>query len=201
MTTLITVDDFGFSHAECSLQTVHDEGLLQGVGKLKINNSSAVPVKDDEQIHEPFLHPDVGNINAPNLIRSCNRKAPQKIRTNILGVISLAEIGLRINRVNTHTPHHATYFLPIDEDVVVTTNHLCNHPVTPSRMPSMQLINPPHEKQILVGNRSSLRRVTVYAGSVDFKKICLATDGNGFLTEINEISSSSRARGFAQIFF
>lgn len=132
MAALIAVDDFGFLLIECSCETVHDKGLLQGVGKLKINNSSTVPVKDDEQIHEPFLHPDIRNINAPNLIRTCNRKASQKVRMNILGMISSAKIGLRINRVNAHITHHPAHFLPVDKDVIIPPNNFCDHPVSPS---------------------------------------------------------------------
>ena len=39
---------------------------------LDDRNLSAIPVQDDEKIHEPFLHPDVGDINAPDLIRPSN---------------------------------------------------------------------------------------------------------------------------------
>lgn len=69
MAALIAVDDLRIMAAQCSFQTVHYEGLFQGTGKLKIDDSPAVPVDDDEQIHESFGHPDICNIDAPNLIR------------------------------------------------------------------------------------------------------------------------------------
>lgn len=116
-------------------------------------------------------------------------------------MIAFAEIGLRINGVNAHLSHHSAYFLPIDAYVIVSPDNLRDHPVAPRRVSGMQLVDPSHDKQILIGNRSFFGGIPIHAGAVDFKKICLTADGNGRLTEINEISSPSRVRGFVQIFF
>jgi len=49
---LIAVDDLRIVAAQCSFQTGHYKSLFQGAGKLKIDDSPAVPVNDDKQIHE-----------------------------------------------------------------------------------------------------------------------------------------------------
>ena len=116
-------------------------------------------------------------------------------------VIPLAEIGLRINCVHAHIPHHPAYFLSIDKNVVIAANKLRDHPIPVGRVPGMQFVDPSHDKQILIGNRSFFWGIPIHAGSVDFKKIRLSADGNGRLTKIDEISSSNRVRGFDQIFF
>jgi len=54
MSTLVAIDDFGSAIAQSPFQTLQDKGLLQGVGELKINDFSAVPVNDDDRYIKPF---------------------------------------------------------------------------------------------------------------------------------------------------
>ena len=116
-------------------------------------------------------------------------------------MISLAEVGLRIDGVDPHIPHHPAHLLPIDKDLIIPPDDAADGPVSPGWMGSMELVNSAHDKQILLGNRFCFGRLPVYTGPVDGEQICLAIDGDSGVLEINEIFSSSRVRGSAQIFF
>ena len=116
-------------------------------------------------------------------------------------MISLAEVGLRIDGVDPHIPHHPAHLLPIDKDLIIPPDDAADGPVSPGWMGSMEFVDSTHDKQILLGNRLCFGWLPIYTGSVDGEQICLAIDGDSGVLEINEIFSSSRVRGSAQIFF
>ena len=194
MTALITVDYFGFANAESSFQAVHDKGLLQRVGKLIIDNPSAVPINDDEKIHESFFHSNICDINTPDLIRAVNEKVSEQVGTDVLSVVSLAEIRLRIDGVYAHIPHHSADLLAVNAELIIPTYNLCNRSIAPSGMSRMQFIDSTHDKQVLIRDCFLLRRLPVYAGSIDAEEIRLTADGDLGFAEINVIFSSSWVR-------
>lgn len=150
MAALIAVNDFWFADAKCPSQASQDKGLFQGARKFEIHNPTAVPVNDDEEIHESTMHPDVCNINAPDLIRVLDVQFPQKVRADELGMIPLAEIRLGINGIDAHISHHASDFLSVDTDVMVTANDLGNRPIAPRRMIRVQFVDSAHDEQVFV---------------------------------------------------
>lgn len=68
MAALVAVDDFRRCYCESPLQAGHHKSLLKRTGQLIIHNLATEPVNDGEEIHEPFPHADIGDIDAPNLI-------------------------------------------------------------------------------------------------------------------------------------
>ena len=50
---------------KCPFKTGHYEALFQGAGQFIINDLAAVPVNDDEYIHESFTHSKVGDVDFP----------------------------------------------------------------------------------------------------------------------------------------
>ena len=167
MAALVAVDDLRSMAAQCPFQADHYESLFQGAGKLKIHDPPAVPVDDDKQIHESLCHPDICNIDSPNLIRLRDGKGSQQVRPDIFGMIALAQIGLRINRIDSHVLHDPSDSLPVDAETIVSPDDSRNCPVAPGWMGSVDLVDSTHEKQLLIGDGSLFRRFTVYAAPVD----------------------------------
>lgn len=77
MTALVRIDDFRFLPGQSPCQAIKDKGFVQGAGQFVIDDIAAVPVNDDKQVHEAFGHGNVGDVNAPDLIRPDNRQMPQ----------------------------------------------------------------------------------------------------------------------------
>ena len=116
-------------------------------------------------------------------------------------MIPLAQIGFWKNGVDTHDPHHSTDLLSIDTKLVISSNDLGNCPITPSGMICMQLVYSTHDEQVLIRDASHLGRISIDAATINFQQLCLAADSEVFVIEVNVIFSSSRVRGFQQIFF
>lgn len=68
----------------------------------------------DKQVHEPFLHSNIGDINTPDLIWAHNIEISKKIRADILSMIALTKIGLGIDGANAHNPHHSADLLAVN---------------------------------------------------------------------------------------
>lgn len=196
MTALVAVDDFRLAACQCSVQAIHNKGFLQSAGQLIIDNLSAIPIDDDKEIHEAFLHPEICNIDSPDLIGTADVQISEQVGTNILFMVTLAEIGLGIDRINAHLPHQSADLLAINGSLVITTNDLRDRSVTPGWMIRMQLIDSAHEKQVFIGDRLLLRRPAIHAAPVDAKQFGLPANRNLGRLKFNEISSSSRVRGF-----
>ena len=116
-------------------------------------------------------------------------------------MIALAQVRLRIDRIDSHIPHDPADSLPVDAEIIVPSDDPSDSAIAPCWMSSVDLIDSSHQKQLLIGNGSLFRRIAVYAASIDIKKLSLSTDIDVRITEVNAVFSSSQVRGFGQIFF
>lgn len=146
MSTLVAVDDLRLMGGQSTFQAVQNECFINSAGELKVHDVAAVPVDDDEEVHESFLHANIGYIHAPDLVWLDDGQVPQQVGTNILSMIAPGEIGLRIYGVDSHIPHNPSYTLPVDCQVISSSEKGRDHPVAPGRFGSVNLINQAHEK-------------------------------------------------------
>jgi hypothetical protein len=82
-------------------------------------------------------------------------------------MIAFTQIRLRIDRIDSHIPHYPSDSLPVDDEIVVPADNYGDSPIAPGWMSSMDLVNPPHQKQLFIGDGSLFGRFTVYATSID----------------------------------
>jgi hypothetical protein len=78
------------------------------------STAPARPVHDRHEIEEAAAGWDVGDVNAPDLVRSLNRQAPQQIWEYLVSRWRLAGARLRAERRNVHLAHQPTNALAID---------------------------------------------------------------------------------------
>lgn len=116
-------------------------------------------------------------------------------------MIAFAQIGLWIYGIDSHIPHNSADSFAVDQKPVIPPDYTCDCPVAPCGMSRVDLIDSPHEEQLLIGDGSLFRRLAVYAASVDIKKLGLPSDIDSRVAEINAVFSSSQVRGVDQIFF
>ena len=147
------------------------------------------------------MHPNVCNINAPDLVWSFNVQLSEKVRSDELRMIPLALVGLWKDGVNSHDPHHSAYLLPVYTNPMVPANDLGDGSIAPCRVIRVQFIDFSHDEQILIRDASLLGRIPIDTAAVYFQQFSLTADGELFIGEINVTSSSSWVRGFQQIFF
>jgi hypothetical protein len=82
--TLIVIPDLGLAEAERGLLSGKTKADLHRVGKLPTEHEATEPVHDGNQIKEPALHRNVGNIGAPDLIGANDRHIAQQVRIDPL---------------------------------------------------------------------------------------------------------------------
>lgn len=105
MRALVAVHDFRLTAAECPFKALEYEALLERAGQLIINHFPAVPVDNEKQIHKAFAHPEISNVDSPDLIRPIDCQAAKQVGTRVGGVKALAQIWLRIDRFEPHDLH------------------------------------------------------------------------------------------------
>jgi len=57
---------------------MRNKALFERAGQFIIDDFTTIPVDDVEQLHEPLTHPDIGDVNSPDVIldgQSLSREA------------------------------------------------------------------------------------------------------------------------------
>lgn len=195
---MVTVDDFRLLLIQCSFQTGQDKSFSQRTRQFIVNHTAAVPVENDKQIHESFAHFDVGNIDSPHLIRLRNGQVSQQIRSDILGVVTLAEIGFRVDCQDPHLPHHALNGLLVDQRI--PSEHVGDLAIAVGRIIRVDLINPIHHLDRVIVHSSDLGFV-VGAATIDGQQLTLSLDGQVRMLTIKCGQTFPFGGEFRQIFF
>jgi hypothetical protein len=74
---LITIKDLGLPLLESPVQGLEAEQTVKRIGQLPGDDKAGKPVHDRHQIHEPLVHPDIGDIRCPNVIGTADLKVTQ----------------------------------------------------------------------------------------------------------------------------
>ncbi len=87
---------------------------LQGIGKSPGQDSTTVPVHDNNEIHKSPGHGNIGDVAGPDLIDMIDGQIPEKVRVNPVFRIGPAGVGFRVNRLDAHQPHQPLDPLAVD---------------------------------------------------------------------------------------
>ncbi len=105
------------------------------------------PVHDRDQIQEPTLNRDVGDVGAPDLIGSVDHQIPEQIRVNPVSWVGVTGSRRLIDRLQSHQPHQASNAMTTDADTFAAqlTHHLAG---AVKRILEEQLVNTTHQRQV-----------------------------------------------------
>ena len=137
------------------------EGLLQGLDagvglhggrKPPGEHRAGRPVHDGDQIAKASGHGDIGHVRTPDLIGSGDGQTPQKIGIDAMARASRTGLALGVQGLDPHDPHE-----PLDA-LAVYKHAIAHQPVPKApgaqkRVLDVEGIEPPHERQIVVGDR------------------------------------------------
>ena len=174
MRALVAVHDFRLTAAKCPFKALEYEALLERAGQLIINHLPAVPVDDEKQIHKAFTHPEIGDVDSPDLIRPINCQAVKQVGTRVGSVKALAQIWLRIDRFKPHDLHQSAHALAIDHKVLIAKNSR-HASIAVVGMLHVDLVDPVHESDILFTLTLLFGR-TVDTRPIHTEQLCLAFD-------------------------
>lgn len=113
------------------------------------NYEATVDVNYGCKIHETFLHRDIRDVDAPDMVPMVYVQVPEKVWLHIYGLSQMTERLLPVHSLNAHLPHQTAYSSDADLELVLQKevrhayNALC-------RMFYMLLVNLLHYTQVLV---------------------------------------------------
>lgn len=80
---------------------------MHGIGQPPYQNFAGCPIHDHNQIKEPVSNRDVGDVGAPDLLRTINGYTFQKIGINPVPWVRLDGSGPFVDGLKTHQAHRS----------------------------------------------------------------------------------------------
>ncbi len=124
------------------------EGRFQSDGYLPGNHISAKPVHDGYEVNKTVVHPDIGYVCCPDLIRMINHKISKQIGIFLMLRTRLAQIAFRIESFETHKPHEPANPLRVYE-MPLAPQPDCHFRDTVKRRVQILLVDQHHQKESL----------------------------------------------------
>lgn len=111
---------------------------------------AAEPVDDGHEIDEPPRHRDVADVRCPDLIGPHDRQFVQQIRVDLVPRRRLRCVRATVDCLDRHLLHQRGDMLAADLDAFLP-QQIAQHPTTRERKFQVQLVDPPHDRQISRG--------------------------------------------------
>jgi len=148
MRALVAVHDLWLAAAECSFEAPEHEALLQRAGQLVIDDLATVPVDDEKQVHKALAHPQIRDVDSPDLVRAFDREAAEQVGSRVSGMKPLAQVWLRIDGFKPHNPHETAHTLAINLKALIPEESR-HAPVAEIGMLHIDFVDAMHELHIL----------------------------------------------------
>lgn len=132
-----------------------------------------MPINDGHKIEPPAKHPDVCDVDAPNVVRVLGRDSPEQIRKDLMSQCPLAKVGARVNPFDPHFAHRRPNTIPAHGESLLPKGG-SDLPAPVERPSGIDLIDPVAEKNLL---RGRLHRLVIDNGSGDAGQVALVRDG------------------------
>jgi len=94
-------------------QALHAEGGVQAVAQPPADDVAAVPVHHRRKVNVPAPQRNVGDVRAPDLIRTLYGQVPKQIRVDLVLFPWLARPGTPVHGPKPHQAHQSTYPLAV----------------------------------------------------------------------------------------
>ena len=110
-------------------------------------NPPGEPVDDRREIDEAARHRDVGYIHRPDMVGLVDFQFARKIGINPVAGHGFAGVWAPMDRLDSHALHQCSDMAAANLDTFAV-QHVAQHPCAHERMLQMQLVEPPHNRQI-----------------------------------------------------
>ncbi len=114
MAALVAVPDFGRGLSQGALGAGQDKRQFERVGQLPGEHVAAVPIQHRYQVHPAVQQPNVGNVDAENVVGVAGRDMPQKIGKNPVFGSLFAGVGTWHDAGDAHLAHLALHQLAVE---------------------------------------------------------------------------------------
>src|SRR5258708_1206193 len=119
-------------------------------------NAAAPPIEHGSQIDEAARHRDVADVHGPNLVRAFDGETAQQVWIDLVARRRLRRVRSPVERLDAHAPHQGDDAITADLDAF-GPQEIAQHPAPGEWEVEMQLVEPPHDRQI--GRRNRTRQV------------------------------------------
>ncbi len=179
---LVRVEDLRPASLKGIRQRFDAEVDLHCYGHSPGNDIPAEPIHDGNKVDETLLHPNIGYVSRPYLIRTIDHYVPEQVWILLGPRLGLAQTLLRINSLDPHPVHEPTNPLAV---------HYMTLTVQPGRhasravewRPSELLVDQKHENMIMAVLPP---RPIIQAGSGKPQKFTLPGNRDLRMTNINQ---------------
>jgi hypothetical protein len=150
---LITVEDDGERRPKSPIHSLQNEWHLQRLIEGPGDHVAGIPVHDCDEVHPAFEEADVGNIDAPNMVRKLRHDIPKEIGVDLIFECALADIGAGMDPFEPHVPHRSLDGFPPDGKSFSLKNS--RDPAAPIKRPlGIDFVDPVTKTDLLFGWRS-----------------------------------------------
>jgi hypothetical protein len=103
--SLITVENVRESGLKSPVHTVKDKRHLERLIQRPGDDIPGIPVDDRHEVHPSVRHADVGDVDAPDMVRILGRDIPEQIGIDLVRKSPFAEIWTRMDPFDSHLSH------------------------------------------------------------------------------------------------
>ena len=132
-----------------------------------------MPINDGHKIEPPAKHPDVCDIDAPNVVRVLGCDSPEQIRIDLVSQGPLTEVGTRVDPLDPHLAHRRPDTIPAHKEPLLPKGG-SDFPAPVEGPSGIDLIDPVAEKNFLRGRP---HRLVIDNGSGDSGQVALVRKG------------------------
>src|SRR3974377_2353032 len=136
-------------------------------------NPPARPVDDRREIDEALRHRNVGYVHRPDMVGLFDLQLAQEIGINLVSRRGLAGVRAPIDRLDPHALHQCHDMAAANRNALAV-QQIAQHSAPRERVIQMQLVDPPHDLQVL--DRDGPRLV-IDGGPADVQSLRLPGDG------------------------
>lgn len=166
---LIAIQNLGCGLCQRVLDGPRHERLGQGLIELPTYHIAGVPIQYGDQIEPAVLQANIGDVDAPNVVRMGGCDIPQQVRIDRLLMDTLAEVRSWRNCLEAHLAHMPRHRFMVDQppfppELGCDATHAVERPAGVDR------INLMFEGDLFCGGRDGS---VVQTGAIETQQRCL----------------------------
>jgi len=192
MAPLVAVPDLGLGLSQGGASARQDKGQFERVGQLPGEHVTAEPIQHRHQVYPAVQQPNVGNVDAENVVGVAGGEMPQKIGENPMFGRLFAGVGTGNDAGDAHLAHLALHPLAVEPQ---DRGDLAR---AVERVSRVQLVDAALEGQLC---RAGQHGLVIQAGAVQGEQVALGRQAEVGLFPFQQRQPFSAGQVRGQIFF
>jgi len=111
---LVAIQNLRRGLRQCLLHRPCHKGLRQGLIELPTHDIARIPVQHRDQIEPTLAQANIGDVDAPNVVRTGGGDITQQVRIDRLLVCPLTQVGAGRNCMSSHFTHMPRHRFMVD---------------------------------------------------------------------------------------